>query len=191
MEDEGRSVATVDAPRIHAMAMDGQKSASLRGRMKMLTRMVCQTILRDHGGVLFTKGFRFARACSTFSSRSLGVRPCPSTLSETAELALLSSACFAEGRLLGLIRRCHAFGMTLMKLDVRQESGRHCEVLDAVTQFLGIGRYSDWEEERKCSWLLPGAHFRRMGILLRKGSDRMCVFRCFIVEASFGVGFVA
>ena len=30
--------------------------------------------------------------------------------------------------------------MTLLKLDIRQESTRHADALDAITQFLGYGR---------------------------------------------------
>lgn len=40
----------------------------------------------------------------------------------------------AEGRLLDLIRRLYCFGVSLMKMDVRQESTRHTEALDSVTK---------------------------------------------------------
>lgn len=41
----------------------------------------------------------------------------------------------AEGRLLDLIRRLYCFGVSLMKMDVRQESTRHTEALDSVTKY--------------------------------------------------------
>ena len=41
----------------------------------------------------------------------------------------------AEGRLLDLIRRLYCFGVSLMKMDVRQESTRHTEALDSVTRY--------------------------------------------------------
>lgn len=38
----------------------------------------------------------------------------------------------ANGRLLDVIRRLKCFGLTLVKLDLRQEASRHTEVADAV-----------------------------------------------------------
>lgn len=67
----------------------------------------------------------------------------------------------ADGRLLDLLRRCHAFGMTLMKLDIRQESGRHKEVLEEVTSYLGIGRYSEWSESDRVDWILKEIQSKR------------------------------
>jgi phosphoenolpyruvate carboxylase len=41
----------------------------------------------------------------------------------------------AEGRLLDLIRRMYCFGVSLMKMDVRQESTRHTEAIDSITRY--------------------------------------------------------
>ena len=41
-----------------------------------------------------------------------------------------------------------------MKLDIRQESDRHTDVLDAITQHLGIGSYKEWSEDKRQDWLL-------------------------------------
>ncbi len=38
------------------------------------------------------------------------------------------------------------FGLSMMGLDVRQESTRHSEVVDAVTRYLGLGSYLEWDE---------------------------------------------
>ncbi|XP_011008773.1 PREDICTED: phosphoenolpyruvate carboxylase 4 [Populus euphratica] len=59
----------------------------------------------------------------------------------------------ADGRLVDLIRRVATFGMGLMKLDLRQESGRHSEALDAITKYLDMGTYSEWDEEKKLEFL--------------------------------------
>ncbi|KAK7306976.1 hypothetical protein VNO77_39637 [Canavalia gladiata] len=59
----------------------------------------------------------------------------------------------ADGRLADLIRRVATFGMVLMKLDLRQESGRHAETLDAITKYLDMGTYSEWDEDRKLDFL--------------------------------------
>lgn len=40
----------------------------------------------------------------------------------------------AEGRLLDLIRRLYCFGISLLKMDVRQESSRHTDTLDSITR---------------------------------------------------------
>lgn len=58
-----------------------------------------------------------------------------------------------DGKVLDLIRNVCAFGLTLVPLDVRQESTRHMEALDAITRYLGIGSYSEWDESTKISWL--------------------------------------
>jgi phosphoenolpyruvate carboxylase len=59
----------------------------------------------------------------------------------------------ADGRLLDLIRRVYAFGMALLKLDIRQESTRHAEAMDAVTTYLGYGSYKSWSEQERLDFL--------------------------------------
>lgn len=64
------------------------------------------------------------------------------------------SEILADGRLADLIRRVSTFGMILMKLDLRQESGKHSETLDAITEYLDMGTYSEWDEEKKLEFLV-------------------------------------
>lgn len=59
----------------------------------------------------------------------------------------------ADGRLLDIIRRIYAFGLTLVPLDIREESTKHTEALDAITRWLGVGSYKEWSEEARLSWL--------------------------------------
>jgi len=59
----------------------------------------------------------------------------------------------ANGRLTDIIRNVSAFGLTLVPLDVRQESDRHMEVLDSITRFLGLGSYEQWDEQTRISWI--------------------------------------
>lgn len=40
-----------------------------------------------------------------------------------------------------------------LKLAVRQESGRHVDTLDAITKYLDLGTYSEWDEEKKLDFL--------------------------------------
>ncbi|KAG6511588.1 phosphoenolpyruvate carboxylase 4-like [Zingiber officinale] len=63
------------------------------------------------------------------------------------------SVILADGRLADLIRRVATFGMVLMKLDLRQEASRHSETLDAVTKYLDMGLYTEWDEEKKLEFL--------------------------------------
>ncbi|KAL0399465.1 UNVERIFIED_CONTAM: Phosphoenolpyruvate carboxylase 2 [Sesamum radiatum] len=60
----------------------------------------------------------------------------------------------ADGSLLDFLRQVSTFGLSLVKLDIRQESDRHTDVLDAITNHLDIGSYKDWSEERRQEWLL-------------------------------------
>lgn len=63
------------------------------------------------------------------------------------------SGVLADGRLADLIRRVATFGIVLMKLDLRQESGRHSETLDAITRYLDMGTYSEWDEDKRLEFL--------------------------------------
>jgi len=60
----------------------------------------------------------------------------------------------AEGRVLDILRRISCFGLPLLRLDVRQESGRHAEAMDAITRYLGLGSYLDWDEAARQRFLL-------------------------------------
>ena len=67
----------------------------------------------------------------------------------------------AEGRLKDLLRRLSVFGLTLMRVDIRQESSRHTEALDELTQALGLGQYADWREEERQAFLIQELSSRR------------------------------
>jgi len=60
----------------------------------------------------------------------------------------------ADGRLLDLIRRLQCFGLTLTRLDIRQEADRHTEALDAITNHLGLGSYLEWDEDKRQAFLV-------------------------------------
>ncbi len=59
----------------------------------------------------------------------------------------------ADGRLTDVLRRLAAFGLTLVRLDVRQEAERHTEAIDAITRALGLGEYACWSEQRRVEFL--------------------------------------
>ncbi|KAF7035836.1 hypothetical protein CFC21_046627 [Triticum aestivum] len=60
----------------------------------------------------------------------------------------------ADGSLLDFMRQVSTFGLCLLKLDIRQESDRHIDAVDAITTHLGIGSYRDWPEEQRQEWLV-------------------------------------
>src|SRR5688500_16389655 len=60
----------------------------------------------------------------------------------------------ADGRLSDVLRRVAAFGLTLVRLDVRQEASRHTDAVDAIARHLGLGSYGSWPEERRIDFLL-------------------------------------
>ncbi|XP_027344117.1 phosphoenolpyruvate carboxylase 2 [Abrus precatorius] len=60
----------------------------------------------------------------------------------------------ADGSLLDFLRQVSTFGLSLVRLDIRQESDRHTDVMDAITKHLEIGSYREWSEERRQEWLL-------------------------------------
>jgi phosphoenolpyruvate carboxylase len=59
----------------------------------------------------------------------------------------------AEGRLLDVIRRVACFGLSLVRLDLRQHAHRHAEALDTITQHLGLGSYAAWDESERRAFL--------------------------------------
>ena len=59
----------------------------------------------------------------------------------------------ADGLLVDIIRRVKSFGLTLVPLDIREESTKHTLALDAITRWLGIGSYSEWDETARLAWL--------------------------------------
>ncbi|OEL17139.1 Phosphoenolpyruvate carboxylase 2 [Dichanthelium oligosanthes] len=67
----------------------------------------------------------------------------------------------ADGSLLDFLRQVSTFGLCLVRLDIRQESDRHTDVLDAITTYLGIGSYREWSEERRQEWLLSELNGKR------------------------------
>ena len=73
---------------------------------------------------------------------------CDASLRETGQGAI------ADGRLTDLRRRVAAFGLTLTRLDIRQDSARHTEALGAITAALGLGAYADWDEDARLAFLI-------------------------------------
>ncbi|XP_068333858.1 phosphoenolpyruvate carboxylase 4-like [Pyrus communis] len=103
-------------------------------------------------------------------------------------LQACGSGVLADGRLADLIRRVATFGMVLMKLDLRQESGRHAETLDAVTKYLDMDTYSEWDEEKKLKFLTKELKGKRPLVpkSMEVGSDVKEVLDTFRIAAELG-----
>src|SRR3990167_1927899 len=67
----------------------------------------------------------------------------------------------ANGPLLDCLRRAATFGLFLVRLDVRQDSSRHAAALDEITDYLGLGRYAEWDEEARQQFLMTELDNRR------------------------------
>src|SRR5690554_5076410 len=67
----------------------------------------------------------------------------------------------ADGDLLDTIRRATTFGLSLVRLDIRQDAERHTSALNEITQWLGLGEYSQWDEAQRQAFLLAELSNRR------------------------------
>jgi phosphoenolpyruvate carboxylase len=76
-------------------------------------------------------------------------------------LHAMGDGLMADGRLRDLLRRLAAFGITLVRLDLRQHADRHTDALTAITREMGLGAYADWEEEERQAFLLRELETRR------------------------------
>jgi phosphoenolpyruvate carboxylase len=76
-------------------------------------------------------------------------------------LQATGQALIADGRLTDVLRRVAAFGVTLARLDVRQDAARHAEALAAITSALGLGSYTEWDEDARRAFLVRELSNRR------------------------------
>ncbi|AOA56937.1 phosphoenolpyruvate carboxylase [Acinetobacter larvae] len=67
----------------------------------------------------------------------------------------------AQGSLLDFIYRVNCFGIELLRLDIRQESGRHRQAISAITEYLGLGHYATWSEQARQNFLLQELQSKR------------------------------
>lgn len=60
----------------------------------------------------------------------------------------------ADGRLADVLRRIAVFGLTLVRLDIRQEADRHAEAVDLVARRMGLTGYQEWTEDQRLRFLI-------------------------------------
>ena len=74
-------------------------------------------------------------------------------LAEPLELCFRSlvstgNGVIAAGRLTDILRRVATFGVTLARLDLRQEAQRHTAAVDWIAQAAGMGSYAEMSRAR-------------------------------------------
>lgn len=99
-------------------------------------------------------------------------KPSPAVYLETSQLfeplmlmyhslQAVGDGILADGRLRDLIRRLACFGLSLVRLDIRQESERHVEAVNAITTYLGLGSFASWDEEKRQAFLIQELESKR------------------------------
>ena len=99
-------------------------------------------------------------------------------LAEPLELCFRSlvsrgNEALASGRLTDCLRRVTTFGVTLARLDLRQEADRHTAAVDWIAQVAGLGRYAELLEPERQRFLVEhlSAGDVRLDDLPRSSSD--------------------
>ncbi|MDX1299868.1 MAG: phosphoenolpyruvate carboxylase, partial [Pseudomonas sp.] len=98
--------------------------------------------------------------------------PPPAVLQDNGELFEPLQCCYqslhdcgmgviADGPLLDCLRRAATFGLFMGRLDVRQDSSRHTAAMSEITDYLGLGRYAEWDEEAHLAFLQSELENRR------------------------------
>ncbi|HKY69637.1 MAG TPA: phosphoenolpyruvate carboxylase, partial [Gammaproteobacteria bacterium] len=70
-----------------------------------------------------------------------------------ASLMACNMALIANGPLLDLIRQVACFGLSLVRLDIRQEASKHSKLMSEITQLNQLGDYQGWAEAEKLQFL--------------------------------------
>ncbi len=65
----------------------------------------------------------------------------------------------ANGLIRDILRKLACFGQSLLRLDIRQDSGRHTRFLDGLTKCLGLSGYGSMGEEDRQSFLVDALTF--------------------------------
>jgi len=76
------------------------------------------------------------------------LRLCFESLHETG------NGLIADGPLADVLRRLACFGLTLVRLDIRQDARRHAEAIDLIARHAGQPGYADGPEEARIAFLV-------------------------------------
>ena len=67
----------------------------------------------------------------------------------------------ANSKLLDVIRKVNCFGISLVKLDIRQHSEFHDQAMSEITEALELGKYLEWSEQERQAFLLRELNNKR------------------------------
>jgi phosphoenolpyruvate carboxylase len=67
----------------------------------------------------------------------------------------------ADGLLKDTLIRVSTFGVTLVDLDIRQNSDKHVDLLDELTEYLELGSYKEWSESARQDFLVAELDTKR------------------------------
>lgn len=70
------------------------------------------------------------------------------------QLQQANAQVLASGHLTDIIRQVHCFGLHLVRLDIRQESSKHIDLLNAITLDIEAGEYATWSENERWEFLV-------------------------------------
>lgn len=60
----------------------------------------------------------------------------------------------ADGKLLDIIRQLYCFGLSLVRMDIRQEASKHADIVSTITINNNLGKYADWSELDRQEFLI-------------------------------------
>ena len=93
-------------------------------------------------------GPRAEEICRTAADVERPLRLCYESLVETG------NGLIADGALADVLRRLACFGLTLVRLDIRQDARRHREAIDLIARHAGYPGYAEWDDEARVKWLV-------------------------------------
>jgi phosphoenolpyruvate carboxylase len=105
-------------------------------------------VFRDHGSLRAPRGQSGPSPYVDVADFAEPLQLCYRSLVSTG------NAVIAAGRLTDILRRIAAFGLTLARLDLRQESSRHAEAVDWIARARGLGAYENASEDDRLALLL-------------------------------------
>lgn len=92
-------------------------------------------------------GARAGEIYRTAADLERPLRLCFDSLHETG------NGVIADGALADVLRRLACFGLTLARLDVRQDAARHADAVDFIARQSGRAGYAQWSEEDRIAFL--------------------------------------
>ncbi|HET7696063.1 MAG TPA: phosphoenolpyruvate carboxylase [Vicinamibacterales bacterium] len=93
-------------------------------------------------------GPRSEEVVRTAADLARPLRLCFESLHETG------NGLVADGALADVLRRVACFGLTLARLDIRQDARRHTEAVDLIARHTGSPGYTQWDEAARVAWLI-------------------------------------